>query len=115
MELRRATIARLTTKLVLALCLFVAAAAGAFVNSSSVSAFTFTRALIQGDTGTDITALQQILVDQGFLHVAPTGYFGPLTTKAVAAFQTAHGIDADYSNRKTIIAASDFRYSQVYE
>lgn len=57
-------------------------------------ATTFTHALIQGDTGTEVTTLQQILFDQGFLHATPTGYFGPLTVKAVAAFQTAHGIDA---------------------
>ena len=91
MEWRRATIARLTTKLVLALCLFLAVTAGTFV-ASSASAANFTRALIQGDSGTEVTALQQILYDRGFLHVTPTGYFGPLTTKAVAAFQTAHNI-----------------------
>ena len=54
----------------------------------------FTHALNEGQSGADITELQQILIKQGFLGAGDdTGYFGPLTTKAVAAFQTAHNLD----------------------
>ena len=54
----------------------------------------FTHALIEGQSGADIAELQQLLIQQGFLGTGDdTGYFGPLTTKAVAAFQAAHNID----------------------
>ena len=52
----------------------------------------FSRSLSLGDQGSDVTALQQFLVSQGYLHAVPTGYFGPLTEAAVQAFQTAQGI-----------------------
>src|ERR1700687_2483999 len=58
------------------------------------SAATFTRPLIVGNTGSDVTALQQILVQQGYLSATPTGYYGSLTAAAVVKFQTAHGIEA---------------------
>jgi peptidoglycan hydrolase-like protein with peptidoglycan-binding domain len=63
---------------------------------SLVTAATFTRPLVVGSQGADVTPLQQILVRQGFLSFQPTGYFGPLTAKAVAIFQTAHGIETAY-------------------
>ena len=37
-------------------------------------------------------SLQQFLVAQGYLHVAPDRYFGGLTQAAVEAFQSATGI-----------------------
>jgi len=46
----------------------------------------FTRTLAQGTTGDDVTQLQQ------YLGVSPTGYFGPMTAKAVSAVQADAGI-----------------------
>src|SRR3989338_9585624 len=47
---------------------------------------TFTCTLAQGATGNDVTQLQQ------YLGVSPTGYFGPMTAKAVAAVQADAGL-----------------------
>jgi hypothetical protein len=59
-----------------------------------VSAATFTRPLIIGSKGKDVSALQQILNQQGYLSTSSTGYFGSLTAVALKKFQTAHGIEA---------------------
>ena len=52
-----------------------------------------------------MTALQQMLINKGYLTAvsAPTGYFGALTQKALAAFQSANGISpaAGYFGPKT--------------
>lgn len=53
---------------------------------------TFTRALIFGDQGSDVTSLQAFLQTQGYLPVAPTGYYGILTEHAVQAFQCDQNI-----------------------
>ncbi len=47
-----------------------------------------------GSRGAGVTVLQQFLIDQGDLTAvsAPTGYFGTLTQKALAKFQTSNGI-----------------------
>lgn len=42
----------------------------------------------------DVTALQGYLVSAGYLTVAPTGYFGPLTLRAVQKFQMQAGLPA---------------------
>ena len=47
---------------------------------------TFTRTLAQGASGDDVTQLQQ------YLGVSPTGYFGPMTARAVAAVQADAGL-----------------------
>src|SRR3989338_7497737 len=47
---------------------------------------TFTRTLAQGASGEDVTQLQQ------YLGVSATGYFGPMTAKAVAAVQADAGL-----------------------
>lgn len=56
---------------------------------------TFTQNLTVGSTGSEVTALQQMLVAQGHL-VMPAGtaygYFGSLTKAAVAKWQAANGI-----------------------
>jgi peptidoglycan hydrolase-like protein with peptidoglycan-binding domain len=79
---------------IIAKCSFLPLVVAAFLLPQPTQASTFTHALIQGQNGTDISALQQILIQQGFLDAGSnTGYVGPLTAKAVAAFQTAHGID----------------------
>jgi hypothetical protein len=47
-----------------------------------VSAATFTRPLIIGSKGSDVSALQQILKSEGYLSGNVTGYFGSLTAAA---------------------------------
>ncbi|MFH1170584.1 MAG: peptidoglycan-binding protein, partial [Candidatus Vogelbacteria bacterium] len=56
--------------------------------------YTFTANLTVGSTRTaDVTALQQILIDGGYLAIAtPTGTFGPLTKAAVIKWQIANDI-----------------------
>ena len=63
------------------------ASAGASYNFS-------TSDLTIGSKGAGVTTLQQFLIAQGDLTAvsAPTGYFGTLTQKALAKFQTANGI-----------------------
>ena len=48
--------------------------------------------LTLGSTGEAVTALQNILSEQGFFSGPITGYFGKITQGAVKAFQSAHGI-----------------------
>lgn len=56
---------------------------------------TFTRPLLLGSTGPDVSALQQILKDKGFyLHPEITGYYGPVTVQAVADFQKSLGLES---------------------
>jgi peptidoglycan hydrolase-like protein with peptidoglycan-binding domain len=57
------------------------------------SAATFTTWLTVGSRGLDVTALQAILVAQGYLKVVPTGYYGALTKQAVMAYQKANGLE----------------------
>jgi peptidoglycan hydrolase-like protein with peptidoglycan-binding domain len=53
----------------------------------------FADPLTLGITGTEVTALQQLLVNLGFLSTTPTGYYGTLTFEAVKAFQAAHQLE----------------------
>ena len=56
---------------------------------------TFYRSLSFGLRGADVTELQIILEQKGFLTIpigVPTGYFGPLTRAAVAKYQTSVGL-----------------------
>jgi hypothetical protein len=55
--------------------------------------YVFTTFMEEGDSGTQITELQDRLAVLGYFSVAPTGYFGPVTQAAVEQFQAAHGID----------------------
>ena len=103
MEWRRATIARITTKTVLALCLFLAATAGAFVagsSSANAAPFDFLTNHQLYDHGADIRSLQEFFNTHGFL-VAQSGpgspgnetsFFGLATFQALKAFQAAHGL-----------------------
>src|SRR5947209_1279374 len=52
-----------------------------------------TRNLSLGLAGTEVSALQRFLTDQGF-NVSIVGRFGPQTRAAVKLFQSAHGISA---------------------
>ena len=65
----------------------------ALKGTTAVSSATFTRDLTVGSKGDDVSALQQVLVDGGYLNiVAPTGYFGAMTKAALAKYQAANGI-----------------------
>ncbi len=54
--------------------------------------FTFTLSLTAGSQGNEVTQLQQILVNLGYLTTSPTGYFGTKTEQALKKLQTAHGL-----------------------
>ena len=57
------------------------------------SSYAFTRNLTVGSTGDDVKALQQILINGGFLKIsAATNYFGSMTQSALAAWQKANNI-----------------------
>jgi len=65
----------------------------ALKGTTAVSSATFTRDLTVGSKGDDVSALQQVLVDGGYLNiVAPTGYFGAMTKAALAKYQAENGI-----------------------
>ncbi len=54
---------------------------------------TYTRDLTIGISGADVSALQQFLIGGSFLKIAaPTGYFGPATRAALAAWQSSSGV-----------------------
>jgi peptidoglycan hydrolase-like protein with peptidoglycan-binding domain len=75
--------------LVLALAFsFVAPAA------TDAQAMTYTRSLTVGARGADVTSLQMFLQSKGFFPAtqAATGFFGPLTRTALAAYQTSKNI-----------------------
>jgi peptidoglycan hydrolase-like protein with peptidoglycan-binding domain len=72
---------------------------------STGSSYTFTQNLTIGSTGADVNALQQLLINKGFLTSisTPTGYFGAGTQTALAQFQSANGISpaSGYAGPKT--------------
>lgn len=68
------------------------------------SAYQFTSNLRQGAEGEEVRELQKLLVARGFMTHAPTGYFGPLTSAALAAFQGAYGLEpVGYVGPKTLV------------
>ena len=56
--------------------------------------FPFSRSLSIGVSGSDVTALQDYLGEQGYLNVSSTGYFGVLTNAAVGKWQAQNNIAA---------------------
>jgi peptidoglycan hydrolase-like protein with peptidoglycan-binding domain len=62
--------------------------------NTSTSGYTFSSYLSLGSTGNDVTELQKILIQKGFLSATATGYFGSLTENAVKQFQTSNGLSA---------------------
>ena len=52
--------------------------------------YKFTKQLKTGSTGTEVSALQDILSYYGYYKFTSTGYFGPITKNAVIAFQKAN-------------------------
>jgi len=68
------------------------------------SAYKFTTYLRQGAEGEEVRELQSLLNARGFMTHAPTGYFGPLTSAALAAFQSAYGLEpVGYVGPRTLI------------
>jgi hypothetical protein len=67
---------------------------GTSSGGTSAMTYNFTSDLTVGSTGSQVNSLQQFLIAKGYLTgvSAPTGYFGALTQKALAAFQAANGI-----------------------
>jgi hypothetical protein len=62
--------------------------------SGTISAgFVFTKTLQVGSTGTEVTELQKRLTAEGVYSGPITGYFGPLTKKAVIAYQKKYGLE----------------------
>ncbi|MCX6702172.1 MAG: peptidoglycan-binding protein [Candidatus Zambryskibacteria bacterium] len=57
-----------------------------------VSTFSFNGDLRQGASNDDVRELQTRLTDEGVYTGPITGYFGPLTLKAVIAYQTREGL-----------------------
>ncbi len=74
------------------------ASAAASVPTQSVPASTpsspgAVRDLTLEDTGADVTALQNLLISEGYsIPAGATGYFGSQTLSALAAYQSANGI-----------------------
>ncbi|MBP6868765.1 MAG: DUF5011 domain-containing protein [Candidatus Pacebacteria bacterium] len=56
--------------------------------------YLFTRELQRGDSGQDVTELQNVLIAGGYLESEPTGFFGPLTETGVMLYQSANGLPA---------------------
>jgi peptidoglycan hydrolase-like protein with peptidoglycan-binding domain len=66
---------------------------------------TITENLQQGNSGSDVTILQQFLIsqnggaaDQALASAGATGYFGNLTRAALAEFQASAGINPALGN-----------------
>lgn len=56
--------------------------------------FEFEAGMSRGSRTGEVVKLQQVLVQQELMEVAPTGYFGPITETALIEFQLRHGIIA---------------------
>jgi peptidoglycan hydrolase-like protein with peptidoglycan-binding domain len=71
----------------------VAAAAALLTVPLIALALTISRPLCVGDSGADVTALQQFLKEVGFFtYPTATGYYGPYTQAAVTALQHDLGL-----------------------
>ena len=66
----------------------------ALTGGSMASCYSFTRDLTVGMSGADVTALQDYLTGTGNFTFSggSTGYFGPITQAAVAAWQADNGV-----------------------
>ena len=65
---------------------------GSSSSASGSNTYTFTRLLVVGSTGADVTALQNRLTADGFYSGPITGKIGYLTQAAVKKYQTKHGL-----------------------
>jgi hypothetical protein len=60
--------------------------------------YAFSRSLMLGSKGDDVSALQQFLMDQGFtIQAGATGYFGPQTKAALVLWQVKNNIAMESS------------------
>ncbi len=62
---------------------------------------TFDRSLRFGSRGSDVSSLQQFLLQQGFFHASATGYFGVATQAALQKWQAQEGVVASGSVQTT--------------
>lgn len=76
---------------ILTVLIFVPSASFAATLTNTPS-YTFSRDLTNGRSGTDVTALQNLLISKGYLSGLATGHFGLLTKKAVIEWQIVMGI-----------------------
>jgi peptidoglycan hydrolase-like protein with peptidoglycan-binding domain len=65
-----------------------------FTNNVSAQTSAFSRDLTIGSTGTDVSALQQVLATAGTFNMPPTGFFGAITKAALASWQASKGLPA---------------------
>lgn len=63
--------------------------------SASGSSPAAPRTLSSGDSGSDVTALQQVLFDQGFTYVSTTGVYDDATVRGVTQAQQDRGLTCD--------------------
>ncbi len=71
----------------------IAPAAPTAPQTTTPSQTTYTRDLFLGSRGSDVTSLQNYLIQQGYLESGyATGYFGQLTQSALIKFQQANNI-----------------------
>jgi peptidoglycan hydrolase-like protein with peptidoglycan-binding domain len=78
-----------------------------FTGAVSASSVNFSQSLGYGASGQEVVPLQQFLLNNGYLKVAPTGNFLSLTQTAVQAFQKDSGISqTGYFGPLTIAAAN---------
>lgn len=61
--------------------------------TTTSSGYKFLNPLYVGMSGNDVSELQKILINKGFLIASATGYFGPLTEAAVKKFQATNGLE----------------------
>ncbi|WP_026478505.1 cell wall hydrolase [Alkaliphilus transvaalensis] len=80
------------TKKMIAICLVLLFVS---IQVVSVSAVPFTRTLMFGSRGSDVSRLQQELKNRGYFNHSVTGYYGQITERAVINFQIASRIRID--------------------
>ena len=85
--------AQLQSLLAQAAALGGSTSSGTSASSGTSSGYVFSSYLTPGSTGADVTALQNILTQQGFFSGPVTGYYGNLTESAVVAFQAKNGLN----------------------
>src|SRR3989338_3751065 len=70
------------------------AALGTATGGTATAECAFTKSLTIGSQGSDVTCLQDYLKSTGHYTFSggSTGYFGPVTRTAVAAWQSANGV-----------------------
>ena len=77
----------------------------ALSDACSSTALSASGSLQKGDEGAEVTSLQKMLIQLGYLSTEATGYFGSATKSAVVAFQKAAGLDADGVAGKATLSA----------